>query len=413
MQSNSTQLSQHLFVRCSGLSGGEDEAGPDDGEADPAAAMHKDPRKELSAMKAQTGGLKLAAKLLCPWLRKHASMYCAATKSVWTWYTHQVKHVKTPADGLAYAISSENGKWQTNLGDLLKILTDAKLLAEAGLNPFGSVSDAYDGDDVKESGTLCEFVLRLVGNRCFSSMIHDCPPHCYASVLSKNAEARRVGMDRMKRHWGYVTSMENVAARNHSAATIVDDLGELFPASVRLMFLLFERDQWSAASGPGRAALETMLCGLPDTKCVEDTHQHLRDLQRRSRTLVSSKVARTRACYLSPVLDGRGIPHRTVDKDTYVRRFRAKRTSVKKPDEMHYARRHILSQKWSSIMDTKDWLSTTPEGSRKSLAAWDWFCSWFFHCRQKQHSQVFMMNLTSSVLYPNFVKLSTSHTICV
>ena len=56
--------------------------------------------------------------------------------------------------------------------------------------------------------------------------------------------------------------------------TGVDDLEELLPASVRLLFLLFERDQWSATSGPGRAALETMLCGLPDTKCVEDTHQH-------------------------------------------------------------------------------------------------------------------------------------------
>ena len=44
---------------------------------------------------------------------------------------------------------------------------------------------------------------------------------------------------------------------------------------------------------------------------------------------------------------------------------------------MHYARRHKWSSQWSRMMDQRDWVSTTPESSRKSLAAWHWLVSWW------------------------------------
>ena len=150
---------------------------------------------------------------------------------------------------------------------------------------------------------------------------------------------------------------------------------DLFPPSVRLMISLFETDNWRPSSKAGRHALHTMLAGLPDTKCVEDAHQHLRDLQRKQRALASSKVCRTRACYLSPVLSGRGIPHRIVDKAFFVSKFRTKRAL--RTDGMFNARRHKWSDKWLRITDSRDWISRTPEASRKSLAAWSWLTIWW------------------------------------
>ncbi len=85
-------------------------------------------------------------------------------------------------------------------------------------------------------------------------------------------------MSTMKTHWTALTRVENVATQSQAAAMIKEDLEELFSPAVRVMFILFEKDKWRASSVAGRRALATMLAGLPDTKCVEDTHQHFRDL---------------------------------------------------------------------------------------------------------------------------------------
>lgn len=350
-----------------------EEAGPqaEYDARDPAEAMHRDPRKELAALKSSTGGFKLAARLLTPWLRKHMEIYCAGTKSSWDWYTEQTTTVKSPADGIRHSIACGNGGWQKELQGLVAVLYDHGLLTSCGLSPFRDIAVV---DQSHEATVLLDFTLRLCGNRCFANAVHDVPPLCYAAALSSDAAVREVAMGRMKTDWAMVTSLEHAGARNESSSTALADVSDILSPPVRLMFICYERDKWNSRSLAGRRVLRAMVGGLPDTKVVEDTHQHLRDLQRRGRSLVSSKVARSRACVFSGVLEQRSVPHRTVEKRDFLAGWKKKHTRT---DNVFLSRRHKLGAEWSSLMEPRDWVSTTAESSRKSLACWDWMRTWW------------------------------------
>jgi hypothetical protein len=54
----------------------------------------------------------------------------------------------------------------------------------------------------------------------------------------------------------------------------------LFPPSVRLLLCAYERDGYDPMSRDGRAHLRTMCEHIPDSKCVEDLHEKIRDLRR-------------------------------------------------------------------------------------------------------------------------------------
>ena len=246
----------------------------------------------------------MAAKLLTPWLQSHMDIYCAATKPLWTWYTEQVERVKTPQDGLVYLVGVANGGWREHINKLLDVLTDDSLLRSVGLPLFG-LPTVPSGDGLQEADVLRDFTFRLCGNRFFGMVQHDCPPLCYAGIFSTNQVVQRQAAASMKTHWAILTTLESFKARNETAAAITADVAELFPPAVRLCMMAFEADRFSHESRAGRKVLCTMLAGFPDTKSVEDTHQHLRDLQREGRSFVSSRVARARACYHSPVLGGR------------------------------------------------------------------------------------------------------------
>lgn len=76
-------------------------------------------------------------------------------------------------------------------------------------------------------------------------------------------------------------SLKAVAHTVPAVYALLMCMSDVFCPSVRILFLAFERDRWRHNSRSGRRHLATMLLTLPDTKVVEDTHQHLRDLQRR------------------------------------------------------------------------------------------------------------------------------------
>ena len=80
---------------------GDDLAEEDDG-MDLARVLRLNPRKEFQALRAGTGGLKLAQKLVRMWLHRTIRVYYYGTKACWSWYTEMCKDVKTPQDNLNY-----------------------------------------------------------------------------------------------------------------------------------------------------------------------------------------------------------------------------------------------------------------------------------------------------------------------
>lgn len=175
---------------------------------------------------------------------------------------------------------------------------------------------------------MLEFTLRLAANRCFSNSTHDVPPFCYAPLFSADAASKQRVMSQMRLHSTILFGLENIASTSPAAASLLRDLEELMCPAVRVLYLCFERDKWRPSSPSGKRVLSTMLSVLPDTKCVEDTHQHLRDLQRQGRSLVSSKVSRTRACVDCGVIEGRVVEHKKVQKEEFLHKYRNKFPSV-------------------------------------------------------------------------------------
>jgi hypothetical protein len=76
---------------------------------------------------------------------------------------------------------------------------------------------------------------------------------------------------------------------------------------IRLLYLVFERGQFNPLYEPFQRLLRSILEALPDSRIVEQLHQWLRDLSRKSKADVSSCIARMNACITSEALKPRGI----------------------------------------------------------------------------------------------------------
>ena len=342
---------------------------------DPAKLMSQNPQKELSALKAMHGGLVLAEKLITPWLRSRIRIYITATRRCWTWYTHQVTTVKTPKDGLAHNVSQCCGKWQREIADLGQTLMDVNGLTDCCLMP-NQVSLA--GGQIEQCGAasvLLEFVVALIGNRAFANMAHDAPPFCYADVFHPSPAAKDGVMLTMKADWELLVAFETRRHDNDVAQDVFSDVAELVPPAVRLMYIAFHEDRWQASSPSGRRILNCLLGGMPDSKSVEDTHQHLRDLQRKGRSLSSSRICRHRACVASGTLEERSIQHIKTSKRDFLANF-----TKKTPATIYNtfsSRKHTMLPDWLQLMDKRDWLSKTPEAGRSSLACWNAAKTWY------------------------------------
>ena len=111
-------------------------------------------------------------------------------------------------------------------------------------------------------------------------------------------------------------------------ARLLDDMSDPFCAAIRILYATYERDKYKIASEAGKRHLSTLLYILPNNKIVGDAHQHLWDLQRRGRSVVSSKIYCSRACVNSSVLEERHVQHHTITKEEFVRRWHERPQSV-------------------------------------------------------------------------------------
>ncbi len=175
--------------------------GPDASSADPADAMNADPREELRALRATTGDMPLAEKLLTPWLRRTMNIYYCGTKSLWSWYTEQVAKVKNTADGLRYYIECSAGGWQKHVAELLRNnLVDDANLKQCEL--FDDHMEIPGPEQEKRAALMLEFTTRLAANRFFSSAHFDAPPFCYARILSPQPDEVKAGVMRLMKNTG-------------------------------------------------------------------------------------------------------------------------------------------------------------------------------------------------------------------
>ena len=100
----------------------------------------------------------------------------------------------------------------------------------------------------------------------------------------------------------------------------------------------------------------------------------------RNRTLVSSRVSRTRACIRSGRLEERGITHDVVTKAQFLSTYKRKSEPLAPKFK---AKLNKLGPEWSEIMNKRTWVSQAPEAFRSALAEWHWCQTWYSTCKYR------------------------------
>ena len=119
--------------------------------------------------------------------------------------------------------------------------------------------------------------------------------------------------------------LERLTARgNPSAKEIGDDIHWKDAAVIRLLYVLFERDDFSAKSQPGQRWIRGLLLGLPDNKLVEDIHGYLRNEANANRNTKLNIPTIQDVVQTCGALESRGIPHpQAVTREVCMANFRS------------------------------------------------------------------------------------------
>ena len=139
---------------------------------------------------------------------------------------------------------------------------------------------------------------------------------------------------------------------NRTSPVIADwqtDVEELFATSVRILYACFVRDKFRPDSGDGLCHLRTMLLMLPDATFVDNLHQHCRDLGRRGRRVMISKVARARACVDSGVLEQRKVRQAKITQDEFIEKVSTVRRS--RVGGKFQPKKHKMAQRFSHVLN--------------------------------------------------------------
>ena len=220
-----------------------------------AAAHAKTPFAELMQLKAANGGLRLAYKLMTHQLWQHAKLLCAVTRPCWSWYTKEVKEIKSPRDALLDALTKTRGRWMRD-PQFYEIVRNC-FGQQAPASTRGSTADVLSDIGIAEGPSkladrMCTLSWVLIGHRAWSMAVrHHGPPECYADLLSPvEVQAQRAAND-MKRNWQALVRLEQRSLTFAPARKLWEDIHLARNAPVRLLHVLFEREKFRPTCRPG------------------------------------------------------------------------------------------------------------------------------------------------------------------
>ena len=165
--------------------------------------------------------------------------------SCWSWYSDQVANVQTPEQCMKDALASTQGKW----------MEDSHF--QGILNDCFYRRDCLDYMEVNQGSSaiaehIVEFAWVLLHHRCWSTAVrHHAPPNVYIGLKSSDAENRKAAAALMKKHWERLMSVEQRSLEYEPAKKLCEDLVVAKYPAVRLMYVLYERDQFRDTSEAG------------------------------------------------------------------------------------------------------------------------------------------------------------------
>ena len=267
----------------------------------------------------QHGGFRLVHHLITDELLRSMDALYDIGQPSWDAHTWRAQNVKTPADARDNYFNMALGGWQHEVRDIC----DSCFSAVAKLKRAG-VLDRTANPETASLNLLrrIDLGLALMAERAWSSIAsYGTPPLKYANVLHENEETRLNSAETMRRDWLSVLALERDAHKSIDAHGVCNDCAYMLPSVVRLMFMLFERGEFRPCYAPFRDYMVELVRVLPDSRIVEQTHQHLRAMEHDNPNMTTSLAARQNACTFSGVLDERGIPDVRLTEEEFISGF--------------------------------------------------------------------------------------------
>lgn len=277
------------------------------------------------------------------------------------------------------AFDEASGAWFNEIQRLVQAgVRDTANLAALGLMQS-------DGDDALQAAQskcsiVWDFVCRLLQNRIKSLVqTQHCPPCSMAPCLSNDPVLAAQTMQRCRQQWDWLLRSETLARVYGMEPDLLQTMQwQLHPLN-RLLYMCCERGSWDPQHEDSRRLLRAVFQVQPDSKVIEDLHQHLRDEDRARRSDVRSIISYMVAAISSGVLEERGLQHCMTPTSSP----QAPAAAEPRAPAATSARRacsmvgHRLHEDWARIMHDRTWAGTTPDGLFTATAAWMWLQHWW------------------------------------
>jgi len=164
---------------------------------------------------------------------------------------------------------------------------------------------------------LCSFALHLMESCVWSSSWWEFAyPGQFAKLLHLCPEQREVAMQDAKAVWELLLLCEQLS---HSRSGVKALLSEVhwstYPVN-QIMWRLLAHHEWTLTEDIENH-IRRLFYAVGDTKVIEDTHNHLRDLDRQQRHQGISRTRLFADLTRSPALQARGIQAVTVPSEAW------------------------------------------------------------------------------------------------
>ena len=138
-----------------------------------------------------------------------------------------------------------------DIGDHFRYtLSNRGTLRWVGFKQQGGEHDADAQDKLLDM--YVDLVCKIGANRTWSYMQQEVPPFKYVPALSSDARVAAEALQEMRFDWETLLALEQEALINDAVQELLDDMIWPCKKAVRLLYSLYERDQWSPASVAGQ-----------------------------------------------------------------------------------------------------------------------------------------------------------------
>lgn len=317
----------------------------------------------LNAMKKSGGTVAMIPDILVERNFRNMRIFMTVTMSSWKVYSHRAKFVKNPNDGFDFNLTMAKGGWQSELVDAVRSsLYSPDRLTYMEVESFGA-------DDMS---LLVNLLFQLLKNRAASLVcLSDTHPSRSILALDPDNDLANAARGDLLEDWHILLKCERLSLKHAGMAKVLNSVFWRRHSLVRMIFHLCE----SECDDPSAPALRRLLRGVhlhwPDSKVVEDMHQHLRDETRTQRASTSSRQKRMITCVDSKVIEKRGMKSVTVTGDEI---GNAPSKLLKEPVKHRWraAPKHWPKYLMNILMPNRRWPSPTPSGYTNAAGAWQW-----------------------------------------